>query len=232
MKKYATNNVYWFIPERFEKKVSLKKRFLRDKKFLPSYTANLRNKNFSIVTDCCIGGQIYHDYGIQFLSPFINISINKDDFLELLSNLKLYLSSELSELKVENSYYPIGLLGNKIKIHFVHYQTFSEAKEAWIRRLKRFNYNNIVVIMTDGLANSIDKKERLNDQQVSKFLSLPYKKILITNYEKRALLNEKEIIYLKKYKHADMLYPFGINLVGGGETILEEHFNVVSWLNE
>lgn len=232
MRKYASNNIYWFIPERFEPFVGGKKRKLRYNKFLPCYTKKLLCKDFSIVTDCCIGGQIYHDYGIQFLSPFINVSIDKGDFLKLLGNLKFYLSCELEDVTTKGSKYPLGKLGGDVLIHFVHYLTFDEAKCAWKRRIERFNYDNIVVIMTDGLSNSIDKKERLNDEQIFSFLSLPYKKILITNYEPRVNLKRDEIIYLKKYKHADMLYPFGINLVGKGETILEEHFDLISWLNK
>ena len=200
MRKYATNNVYWFIPERFENKVCDRKNKLRKTKYLPKQILNLKNKSFSIVTDCCIAGQIYHSYGLQFLTPFINISINNEDFMELLSNLKNYLSSELKDITDEDCKYPLGLLGGKIHIHFVHYKTFSEAYEAWNRRLARFNYDNIVVIKTDGLANSIDKKVRMSDEQVNKFLSLDFKKILITNYEKRLELNNKEVIYLEKYK--------------------------------
>lgn len=231
MKNYPTNNVYWFIPERFEKKLYNKKISLREQSFLPKYTKNLHNKSFSIIADCCVGGRIYHDYGVQFLSPFINLLINNNDFLELLSNVKFYLSSELVDITKENDQYPVGLLGGKIKIYFVHYKSFFDAKESWNRRLKRFNFNNIYVIKTDGLSNSHDKCERMTDEQIEKFFNLNFKKILITNNKDRLKLNRNDVIYLKKYKHRDMIYPFYINLVGKGETILEEYFDIISWLN-
>lgn len=52
--------------------------------------------DISIFAANCIGGELYYLLGLKFTSPLINISINRDQFIVLCSNLKEYLSQPIS----------------------------------------------------------------------------------------------------------------------------------------
>lgn len=97
---------------------------------------------------------------MEFLSPFINLTILPNDYIRLLSNIRGYLKEELVMVKDRNMQgNPIGRLAD-IEINFVHYKNFVEAKECWEKRVKRVNYDNLFVYMwiTDKyIANEFQK---------------------------------------------------------------------------
>ena len=107
----------------------------------------LRNTDFSIICSNCIAGVIYHNLGLQFKTPTINLYFEAKDFVKFCSDLKGYLSMELEEVKT-NSNYPVARLGD-IKLYGVHYKNYIEMKNKWNERKKRINYNNLFFIMTE-----------------------------------------------------------------------------------
>lgn len=48
--------------------------------------------DISIFSANCIGGELYYLLGLKFTSPLINISISRNQFITLCSNLKEYLN--------------------------------------------------------------------------------------------------------------------------------------------
>ena len=56
----------------------------------------LRNFNPTIISNNCTAGFIYHDLGLKFLSPTINLTVK--DFPLFISHLEHYLSCELIEI--------------------------------------------------------------------------------------------------------------------------------------
>lgn len=61
---------------------------------------NVRSRfNYSDLSDIsifaanCIGGELYYLLGLKFSSPLINISIDRNQFITLCSNLKEYFRS-------------------------------------------------------------------------------------------------------------------------------------------
>ena len=95
----------------------------------------LNNNNITIISNNCIGGVIYHNLGLRFNSPTINTLIKGEDYLNFCIYLKEYLSGQLNEYYDAQCNYPIGILSSEkneippIRIDFVHYKTFNEAKE-------------------------------------------------------------------------------------------------------
>ena len=127
----------------------------------------------SIISNNCIAGVIYHDLGLQFKSPTINLFFpDAKDFLKYVNNLKYYNSHDLIEV-IDNYSYPVGKIED-IEIHFLHYKTFLDAKNNWEKRKKRINYDNLMVIMTDqdggGTRDAIEQ-----------FSKVSYPKIYLTN---------------------------------------------------
>lgn len=123
--------------------------------YLKQLRKGITKSDFTIISNDCVGGVIYHRLGKKFCSPFINLFLNHDDFLTFLSNQSYYLNSILIEAP-SNLNYPIGILGKEkpIEIHFMHYSNFREAKEIWERRKKRIIQERTFVIF--NLTNSLD----------------------------------------------------------------------------
>lgn len=120
----------------------------------------------SIMANQCWGGYAYNTLGLEFLSPCINMWFENDGFYNMLSNLKEYMTYE-PELKCEqmepvlNRLYSVVCLGD-VEIHMNHYTSFESAKEAWIRRRQRVNYDNIFVHAILGDEKSIESFNKLS----------------------------------------------------------------------
>ena len=68
----------------------------------------LENFDFSILANDCIGTFIYHDLGLRFLSPTINLYFDTyEDYLEYLENLEYYASAELFQIESDRDF-PVG----------------------------------------------------------------------------------------------------------------------------
>lgn len=110
----------------------------------------LKNKNFTIISSNCTGGQIYHDLRLEFLTPTINLYIKPRDFIIMLENFDDYLLNDKYELIEEKSNhdFPVAKLG-EIHIYFMHYNSFEEAKNKWYERKQRINKKNMFIIMSE-----------------------------------------------------------------------------------
>lgn len=141
----------------------------------------------SFISQNCIGGTLYHDLGQQFLSPTINAFIPEPGFVKLVLNLHHYMEQELVMRWDEK--YPIGMLDD-VEIHFMHYDTCKEAKEAWDKRKKRINWDKIFVLATD--------RNGFDDAVFADWKKIAYPKILFTAQRKFA--SDPDSIYFPEYE--------------------------------
>lgn len=147
----------------------------------------LKCNDFTIISQNCIGGVFYHDMGLKFQSPTINLYFRAADFVKFVLNLKEYLSMPLIMSWGEK--YPIGRLGD-IKIYFMHYQTCTEAIDAWEKRKKRVQWDKIVVLSTD--------REGFNDEVYRQWNMISYPKVLFTSQKKYT--KNSDFIYYPEYE--------------------------------
>ena len=165
--------------------------------YYKKYQKRLKNKSPSLITSDCLGGIIYHNLGLKFMSPTINLYIEPKEFVTFVHNLKGFMESDVIEIKAENKKFPVGQIeynGKKVTLNFMHYNSFEEAKNKWDERKLRIDYSNIYIaqIIVDATKEDFEA-----------FESLPYEnKILIT---KENLTNSKNVTTLKifskkKYK--------------------------------
>lgn len=110
----------------------------------------------SIISNNCWAGSVYRWYNLPYMTPTAGLYFFADEYIRFLSNIKYYLSLEpenipLSESKYKNilkdrkqTTIPIGVIDD-VEIVFLHYPTFEEAKEKWIRRASRINWDNLIV---------------------------------------------------------------------------------------
>ena len=99
------------------------------------YRMRLKNDNFTIITNTCIAGVMYHKLGKQFLSPTINLWMEDPDFYRFARNMDYYFAQPLRFVQGIDST-PTAYCGDVV-IHFNHYKSDEEANEKWEKRKKR-----------------------------------------------------------------------------------------------
>ena len=177
---------------------------IKRERWLRKNRKRVKNNNFTIISNNCTAGFIYHDLGMQFKTPTINLFFKTDQYITFLKDLDYYLKCPLEEVENSERSYPVGILKsndkNKIDIYvyFNHYNSFSEAKEKWEDRKKRVNYNNICFIL-DFYDSAYDVKliDEFNEiDEKDKIVLIHNKKInkpncFCFNYEEEKVPNGK-----------------------------------------
>ena len=163
------------------------------------------NKDFTLISRGCIGGLVYHQYGLKFLSPTINLFFDVQDFNLLCLHLKEYIDGQLVE-DTNDGGYPVGILIptskslSHIKIHFNHYKTYQEAQKKWNERKKRINWNNIYVINNFTYDYEIGK---INNKIINSFNAIPYKKVVFVKanygFDDEFVIGDKKVFYKNPY---------------------------------
>ena len=166
------------------------------KKLCARKARDLESRAVSILSMNCIGGVLYHDLGLPFLSPTINMFMEAGDFIRFCEHLDDYLAidslTECRETEVmQDRSYPVAWLGD-IKLFLVHYRSVAEAQEAWNKRKKRIVPGRIVVMATD--------RDGMNDSLKDRFEKLPYQKVMFVN---RPDPNHASCFYLKGYEQEE-----------------------------
>lgn len=160
----------------------------------------LKNERFTIISNTCIGGIIYNDLKVPFFSPTINLYIRPKDFVKFCNNLKLYIDLPLEEVPYNKEIgYPVVKLGD-ILLYCKHYNSFEDFRKAWERRIKRINWNNLFIIMTDRdfippVKNNVEITS-CSEEVLKKFDNLPFK-------DKICIVKNKR--YCNKYKSCRQL---------------------------
>jgi len=119
----------------------------------------------SLICNNCTGAVVLHELGFRFDTPTVNLFIYPDSYLELLEHIDYYLSVPLTDITGDNSY-PIGLLGNKVRIDFMHYASFAEAVESWYRRIKRIHLDELYVVLIE--------RDGCTEEHLARFDRLPF----------------------------------------------------------
>ena len=153
---------------------------------ISAFFYRLRNKNkyFTLIARDCIGGIVYHQLKLRFLTPTINLFFTPIEFNKLCLHLKEYIPGELVELKDDEVSYPVGLLypakdseiSDPVRIDFMHYATFDEAFKKWNERKVRINWDNIFVVSSFCYPKEIAD---FSDELTKDWNNIKYKKVML-----------------------------------------------------
>ncbi len=93
------------------------------------------------------------------------------------------MESELTEAVGAEEEYPVGELSplgglKPIKVYFMHYETFAEAKTKWDERKQRINWGKIFVVSTFCYPGEI---KDFSEELVEQWNKVPYKKVMIVD---------------------------------------------------
>lgn len=210
MKVFDTSNIY-----RLQEKIDNRK--LR---------RNLHNRTFTLISNNCWGSKVYKDLNIKYNTPFVGLFLYAPCYIKLLKNLDYYLKLELnfvnkskygfSNQSREEKWYPIGVLGNEIELHFLHYKSENEAKEKWTRRKQRMNMDNLFIEFSD--------RDLCTKRLLKEFDNLPFEhKVCFTA---KSYPDISCSIQLKKYENEEH-----IGNIYEDSYIVKKYFNVIDWIN-
>lgn len=141
---------------------------------IPGFTVDkyrrLQRSRLSIFSINCFGGHISHTFGLPFLSPFVNLTLDEQHFIKFLRAPRVYIEEEphfekLTETSYEpHHYYPIFSIGN-VSLRMLHYKEANDAFNKWNNRKHRINWFNLFVTMCTE-----------NKEILEQFNELPYDK--------------------------------------------------------
>lgn len=189
----------------------------------------LTNLAPSILSLDCVGGVMAHDLRLRFNSPTVNLFFEScGDFIDYVADLRYYSQAELCECPYAYEgarRYPVGMLkGNgtlpDIKIHFLHYRSFEEAREKWLERSGRLDFDNLCVVM---------QVAKLDEGLLERFERLPIPRKVILAYETLPLQSPS----IFKMRSLDSFVPGRILDYNGlsGRRYLDD-FDYVAFLND
>lgn len=171
----------------------------------------------TILSCNCTGGILYHDLGLQFTSPTINLYMSSADFIQFIENLEYYLTLSITPYYGDIVRdYPLGTLGD-LTLFLVHYQSVEEANQKWQIRKKRMDMNNIFILATD--------RDGFTHELLNRFNALPYRKRIFTHIP----VDSQDCVYIRGFE--DLIEVGNLmDPIPGGRRVIDQ-FDWVGWLN-
>lgn len=175
-------------------------------KYFPELKEGI-SENVSIICNNCFGARISQDLKYPYNSPTVGLKFPQKDYQILLENLEFIKETEV-KYREKSKYhwfdeydqnYPIGYIeinGYDVEIWFVHYKSIEEANEKWKRRCQRINLEKLLIIET----NYADTTE----EDVSKFLRLPYEKLIYLSSKPLQVYDDKYFFVTELSKYPKM----------------------------
>lgn len=204
---------------------------LARKKHEKNLTKRLRHRDFSILSQNCTGGVLYHMLGMQMLSPTVDMLIQDEDFLKLAQEPHKYIH-DFEPFPVmeqycdgESSPHPVIGVGD-IRLNCLHYQSCEQAINDWNRRRKRFNFSKMFAIFA-----AWDLHDNKNYIDSLRLLEYPY---VLFSYDKvddpNAVILD-HAIWKKDVNGRISPYLTGY-YKGGYKRNFEKAIDFVAWINK
>lgn len=183
----------------------------------------LKNKDFSLLSNNCLGAIYMHAVHQPFLTPMVNAGMVPSTYIKFLNNLDYYLSLEIELDSAEcEPGFRYGNLGD-IRVLFGHYKYAEEPRDKWSIRRKRVNKDNMFIIMTE--------KDDCTYEDLVAFDKLPYKnKVVFTVREYPEI---KSAFYLKGCidpKTGQLGYAYEFPHWWSLKRYMEQ-FDLIKWFN-
>lgn len=138
---------------------------LCDSQFCVEFFNSLKSNPPSIVSNQCFGRYTYFSLGIGFYSPFVNITLSGADLLKIAKSPKEYLKAPIKYYKnekIKGKETPVALLADDIRLNLTHYTNYADFEKKWNIRVKRINFDNIVIALQAYSFEEANKFKELN----------------------------------------------------------------------
>lgn len=128
---------------------------------------NLKNNDITFLCPNCIGGIIFHDLGLKFMSPTVNLMLTQTDFVKYISNLDEYNNGKFEFFDYSEYKCPCARLSvpslDTITVCFTHYADPQNAENKWNERKERINKDNLFVFLEERDGITFDEIKALSD---------------------------------------------------------------------
>lgn len=124
--------------------------------------------------------------GEPYLSPTVGMFFRPHDFMAFVSDLPRYLAAEptFDAAETDRLGFPVGdLIG--IKLLFLHYRSFDEAREKWMKRAGLVDLTRTVLVFCD--------RGGASEEELRRFDSLVRPKILLVARARAGLRNALQV---------------------------------------
>lgn len=186
--------------------------------------SKVKDLSFTIIANNCWAGVCYEYFNIRKNSPTIGLYFYADEYIIFLENLKYYMNCELhfidtvkskhfNDLKMKKQENVIVGMLDDIEIIFLHYSSEKEAKEKWDRRVKRINWDNLII--------KFSYMNGCTDELVDRFEKIDYKK--------KFILVSKEF---SQYDNAFILPGLNGEQIKNDTLKFNKYFDLYKFLNE
>ena len=154
--------------------------------FAKQRRAELKQTDFTIISNNCWGGMIYESYDLPKETRTVGMFFMASDYIRFLQRLREYITGgHLTFINPQDSRwkeevsgdkrfgsYPVGVLkldetDPGVEIFFLHYKDQQQAREKWQRRCSRVNWNKLIIKFND--------QNGCTEEDVKNFADLPYK---------------------------------------------------------
>lgn len=181
----------------------------------------LHNKNITFLCPNCIGGILFHDLGLRFMSPTVNLMMTQTDFVKFVLNMEYYLNEKFVFYTDPQYSCPCAHLDD-IDIHFTHYHTEQEAENKWKDRAKRIQKENIFIFL--------EERDGLTKEEILKLSTLKVKGIVVFT------ANEYEdipyAVFIKKYQRQGEIGNILKRSLIDDAREYERYFDFPKWFND
>lgn len=191
----------------------------------PIERARLSNRDFSIISQNCIGGIMSHDLGQRFNSPTVNLYFSSEDFVIFLENLRCFIDSGNLIMVQSDKRYPKAELslhnGPKVSLYFPHDNNEEVILTNWRKRAERLDYDNLFIIATD--------RDGLTEDLLNRYAHLPYKNLVLLSSKPHP--QYPFVIYYPQYKELDQVTDMLKIITVFGKREYQQGWDYINWLN-
>lgn len=181
----------------------------------------LTNKTPTFLCPNCIGGIIFHELGLQFRSPTVNLMMYQTEFVKFVLDLDHYLEQELVFFQHPEYAFPCARLGD-LTLHFTHYHSETEAAEKWLERSKRIDRENLFVFLME--------RDGLTREDILRLGALRVRGLVV--FTANAYPDIPYALQIPKYASGHEVGNVLAKTYWNGRHEYEQYFDFVKWFNE
>ena len=207
------------ITEKFKKKVEYYNPLAKHRR--RKMRSQLKNQNITFLTPNCMGGILFHDLGLKFMSPTVNLMMTQTDFVKFVLSMDDYLKKELSFFKHLDYDCPCANLED-LTICFTHYASEKEAAEKWKERAKRINKDNMFIFC--------EERDGITESEIRKLADIKVRGIVVFTANKYDDI--PYALYIPKYRDAGEVGNVLKRNYLDDSREYEKYFDFVKWFNE
>ena len=181
----------------------------------------LYNDNITFLCPNCIGGILFHDLGLRFCSPTVNLMMTQTDFVKFILNFDYYINKDFEFFNHEEYTCPCAKLDD-ITVHFTHYHSPEDAVHKWKERVKRINKDNTFIFLTE--------RDGITEESIRELSQLKARGIVVFTAKKYPDI--KYSVYIDKYAESGEIGNILEKSLLNGKREYEKYFDFIKWFNE